>query len=305
MSDFTSGFWSIYITVITLVGLVGCGVFLWIQGYAKHQPGKTMGHSWDETLEEYNNPLPRWWSWMFYITVVFALVYLAFYPGLGSYQGIIGWTSVGQWQEEQDYAKAQYAPIYEKYAKMDLQAVAVDPAAQEVGKNLYMTYCVQCHGSDAKGSPGYPNLTDLAWLWGGTPEAIKTSISQGRQGVMPAYGGQPDVIGGEVGAREVAHYVRSLSKLKHDTELAGKGKNRFERACAACHKSDGTGLETLGAPNLTDRTWLYGSREQVIVEGIINGRTNKMPAWQNFLGEAKVHLLTAYIISLGGAETNR
>jgi len=299
MSDFTSGFWSVFITVITLVGIVGCGIFLWSQGKARHASGQTTGHCWDETLEEYNNPLPRWWSWMFYITIVFSLVYLALYPGLGSFKGIFGWTSLGQWQQEVDTAKAKYAPIFERYANMNLKEVAADPKAQEIGKNLYMTYCVQCHGSGGKGAPGYPNLTDNDWLYGGSEEVIKASIASGRTGIMPPYGGNPDAVGGEAGAIEIANFVRSLSDLRHDVALAEKGKVKFAQVCAACHKPDGTGLQALGAPNLTDRIWLYGSSEKAIVDGIIGGRNNKMPAWQGFIGGAKVHLLTAYIISLG------
>ena len=167
-----------------------------------------------------------------------------------------------------------------------------------MGKRLYLTYCMQCHGSDARGAKGFPNLTDSDWLWGGEPAQIVETIANGRNGMMPAYGGNPEAIGGEAGAKEVANYVRSMSGLPSDSLLAGKGKAKFEAVCSACHGADGKGMTALGAPNLIDKTWLYGSSEAVIVQTIVNGRNNKMPAWQEFLGEGKVHLLSAYVLSL-------
>ena len=192
MSDFVSGFWSVYVTLLTLVSVVGCGVFLWVQSKAKATAAssgevKTMGHVWDGDLAEYNNPLPRWWSWLFYITVVFALGYLAAYPGLGSYQGAFKWRSLGQYEGEMQQAEAQYAPIFARFQSQDIKAVAADPEAKKMGERLFLTYCAQCHGSDARGAKGFPNLTDQDWLWGGEPEQIKTSILEGRQGVMPPH----------------------------------------------------------------------------------------------------------------------
>lgn len=303
MSDFVSEFWNFYVVGIVLASVIACGVVLWSQSKVKAAPAgkiETTGHVWDETLEEYNNPLPRWWMWLFYITVVFALVYLVLYPGLGRFQGILGWSSVGQYKTEVQKADAQYGPIYDKFAKMPLNEVAANKEAMEMGKRLFLTYCMQCHGSDARGSKGFPNLTDADWQWGGEPETIQTTIAEGRMGMMPAYGGQPDVIGGEAGAKEVANYVRSLSGLSHDSALAAKGKEKFDKVCVACHGPEGKGMNALGAPNLTDKVWLYGSSEATIVETITKGRANRMPAWKEFLGDAKVHILAAYVMSLSG-----
>ena len=296
MSDFVSDFWNLYVIVIVLASILACAVLLIVQGKATFTPGKTMGHVWDETLEEYNNPMPKWWSWMFVITVVFALVYLALYPGLGNFKGVLGWTSVGQHTAEVAKVNAAVKPLYDKYMAMDLKAVAGDKQAMEMGKRLYLTYCMQCHGADARGAKGFPNLTDADWQWGGAPEQIVETISAGRMGVMP-----PHAQLGDETIKDLASYVRSLSGLPHDSVRAGKGQTAFNEAgCVGCHGVDGTGMQALGAPNLTDKVWLYGSSEATIVETIANGRQNKMPAWKEFLGDAKVHLLSAYVMSLGG-----
>ena len=301
MSDFVNEFWNWYVIITVLVSVIGCAILLWVQSKAEFTAGKTMGHVWDETLEEYNNPMPQWWSWLFYITVVFSLVYLVLYPGLGNFQGVFGWSSAGQHKLEVEKADAATKPLFDKYLKMDLKAVAADKDAMEMGKRLYQTYCMQCHGADGKGSRGFPNLTDRDWLWGGEPEQIIETIANGRTGMMPAYGGNPDAVGGAAGAKEVAHYVRSLSGLANDSLLASKGKAKFETACAACHGPDGKGMQALGAPNLTDKVWLYGSSEAAIVETITKGRQNVMPAWKEFLGDGKVHVLAGYVFGLSAA----
>lgn len=305
MSDFVNEFWNWYVILIVVVSIVACGVFLWSQSI--HHPGgaqtsDTTGHVWDETLEEYNNPLPRWWMWLFYLTVLFALAYGILYPTFGSFQGVFDWSSRGQYSKEVASTDAQVKPLFDKYLKMDLYAVAADKDAMEMGGRLYQTYCVQCHGATAQGSrdKGFPNLTDKDWQWGGTPEAIVETISNGRMGAMPPYGGNPEAVGGEEGAKEVANYVRSLSGLTHDAGLAAKGKERFNTVCFACHGQDGKGMQAVGAPNLTDKAWLYGSSEARIVETITKGRTNQMPAWKEFLGEAKIHLLAAYVLNISG-----
>jgi cytochrome c oxidase cbb3-type subunit 3 len=283
------------VIVIVLGSILACAVLLYVQGKAKFTPGKTMGHVWDETLEEYNNPMPKWWSWLFVITVIFALVYLALYPGLGSFKGLLGWTSVGQYKLERERMDAVVNPLYAKYSAMDLQAVAGDKQAMEMGKRLYMTYCVQCHGADARGAKGFPNLTDGDWLYGGEPAQIEQTIADGRMGVMPPHA--------QLGAdtiKDLANYVRSLSGLPNDSVRAAKGKEAFASAgCSGCHGPDGKGMAAIGAPNLTDKVWLYGSSEATIIETITNGRQNKMPAWKEFLGDPKVHLLAAYVLSLG------
>ena len=296
-SDFVSGFWNVYVIVITLVSVIGCGVFLLLQDKAATNAGNTTGHKWDENLEEYNNPLPNWWRWMFYITVVFSLVYLALYPGLGNMAGTFGWTMRGQYEAEMKKADEQYGPIFKKFQSQDIMAVAANAEAKEMGQRLFLTYCAQCHGSDAKGAKGFPNLTDGDWLFGGTPEQIKESISKGRDAAMPAKGVKPDLTGDQI--KDLAAYVRSLSGLSSDSVRAQRGKELFPQACAACHGPDGKGM--LGvAPNLTDKVWLYSSSEEAIIETITKGRTNRMPAFGEFLGDAKVHLLTAYVYGLGG-----
>ncbi len=299
MSDFVSGAWNIYIAVVTVISILGCALFLWMQSSAKHVEGKTTGHVWDETLEEFSNPLPNWWRWLFYLTVVFALFYLTMYPGLGSFKGQYQWTSAGQYDNEMKKANDQYDPIFQKYLKQDIRVVAVNPEAREMGQRLFLTYCAQCHGSDARGTKGFPNLTDKDWLFGGSPERIKETIAQGRNALMPAKGVKPDLTEDEI--KDLAHYVRSLSGLAADSLRVHRGKPLFGAACAACHGADGTGNVGL-APNLSDKVWLYGSSEATIIETISKGRVNQMPAFGDFLGEAKVHLLTAYVYGLGGGQ---
>ena len=297
MSDFVSSFWGVYIAVVVIVGLVGLTYLLFSQSKTTVKKGEevqTTGHVWDDDLAEYNNPLPRWWMLMFYLTLLFAAVYLVLYPGLGTWKGIRGWTSVGQYKEEKAAAEAKYQPLYDKYLKQDVKAVAADPEAQAMGKRLFQTYCVQCHGSDARGAKGFPNLTDSDWLYGGDAKTIHTSIAAGRIGQMPAFG----AAFGEEKVKDTANYVMSLSGKKHDAERAARGKETFTAVCAACHGADGKGNQAVGAPNLTDGVWLYGGTEKTIVETITNGRNNQMPAWKDFLGDGKVHLLTAYVYGL-------
>jgi cytochrome c oxidase cbb3-type subunit 3 len=294
MSDFVSDFWNLYVVAIVLGSILFCVVLLVVQGKATFTPGKTMGHVWDETLEEYNNPMPKWWSWMFIITVIFAFVYLALYPGLGNFKGMLGWTSAGQHTAEVKKMDDTVKPLFDKFMAMDLKAVAADKQAMEMGKRLYLTYCMQCHGADARGAKGFPNLTDSDWLYGGEPEQIKETISNGRMGVMPPHA----QLGGDT-IKDVANFVRSLSGLPNDATRAAKGKEAFTSAgCVGCHGPEGKGMHAIGAPNLTDKVWLYGSSEAVITETITNGRQNQMPAWKEFLGDAKVHLLSAYVLSL-------
>jgi cytochrome c oxidase cbb3-type subunit 3 len=297
MSDFVSGFWNYYVISIVLVSVVGCGVLLWMQSSAKHVEGETTGHVWDGDLQEFSNPLPSWWRWLFYITIVFSLFYLAMYPGLGTFQGQFGWSSTGQYDGEMKKADEQYGPIYKKFQSQDIMTVAANSEAKEMGQRLFLTYCAQCHGSDAKGARGFPNLTDNDWLFGGTPEQIKESILKGRDAMMPAKGVKPDLNGDQI--KDLANYVRSLSGLAADSNRVQRGKELFAPACAACHGPDGKGTVGL-APNLTDKIWLYSSSEDTIIETITKGRTNRMPAFGEFLGDAKVHLLTAYVYGLGG-----
>jgi cytochrome c oxidase cbb3-type subunit 3 len=295
LSQFTSQFWDLYVAILSVVSIVACALFLKSQSVRK-APGAapTTGHTWDEDLAEYNNPLPRWWSWLFYITIVFALAYLVLYPGLGSWRGALGWSQVTQLEQELAAADKRFGPIYEKFAALDVEALAKNPEALAIGQKLFLNNCAQCHASDGGGSRGFPNLTDRDWLWGGDPATIKATITNGRTGTMPPFG--PAL--GEQGVKDVAHYVMSLSGLTHDSLRKARGEPVFKSTCAACHGPEGKGNPALGAPNLTDRIWLHGSGEPTIIETITRGRSGQMPAHKELLSEAKIHLLTAYVLSL-------
>jgi len=302
MADFTSSGWSIFIIVATALGLALC---LAITIVLSRRPAAgssvgTTGHRWDDDLEELNNPLPRWWIYLFYLTIAFAIVYLVMYPGFGALKGTFGWSQVSQYQAEVARANAAVEPLFARYLQQEVSQVAADPQARAMGERIYLNYCAQCHASDARGSKGFPNLTDHDWLYGGEPAAIKTSILEGRAGMMPALGAAL----GEDGTKDVAHHVLSLSGQSHDALRADRGREKFAQNCAACHGAEGKGNPMMGAPNLTDGVWLYGGGESVIVETINKGRNGRMPAHEEFLGEAKVHLLAAYVWGLSnvGAE---
>ena len=296
MSQFTSGFWDLYIGIITVVSILACAVLLWQQSTQKTSATETSGHVWDEDVKEYNQPLPRWWMWLFYLTIAWGLAYLALYPGLGSFAGALGWTQLGQLEEENQQAQKAYGPLYEKFAAQDVETLAKNPEALAIGQKLFLNNCAQCHASDAGGSRGFPNLTDLEWLWGGTPEAIRTSIAEGRLGVMPPWG----AVLGEQGLKDVANYVRSLSGLTHDSIRAARGKEKYAQICVACHGAEGKGNPAMGAPNLTDQVWLHGGTEEQLIVTIGKGRVDQMPAHKDSLSPAKIHLLTAYVYSLSG-----
>ncbi len=297
MADFTSPFWSWFIIVGTVGGIVAMFILnRWMtepRRRAEERP-KSMGHVWDENLEELNNPLPRWWLNLFYITLVFGAVYFLLYPGLGSFAGALGWTSIGQYEKEVQAAESRFRPLYEKYLKEDIAALAKNPEALKSGERLFVNYCATCHGSDARGAMGFPNLRDHDWLWGGDPQSIKTSIMNGRTGAMPAWGAA-------LGPEElfnVTEYVLSLSGRKVNENAAAAGKEKFTQLCVACHGPQGKGNPALGAPNLTDDIWLYGGTQKSVMESINKGRSGRMPAHAEFLGEAKAHLLAAYVYSL-------
>lgn len=298
MADFTSSGWSLYISIVTLVSIAFC-IWLALVLAKGRTPGSqvdTTGHSWDETLQEYNNPLPRWWLWLFMITCVFALVYLALYPGLGTWQGVLGWSQKDQYDREVARVDQVVEPLFAKYLAQDIPTVAADAQAREIGERMYLTYCVQCHGSNARGSRGFPNLSDRDWLWGGDPETIVATITGGRHGVMPPMGA---AVGSADDVQNLANYVLSLSDSGHDAARAALGKPKFSAAgCTGCHGADGKGNPALGAPNLTDKTWLYGGGIATIVETINKGRSNQMPAFGEMLGKGKVHLLAAYVWGL-------
>ena len=297
MSDFNGEFWPVYIAVITVASILACAVLLWALSSQRVATGRTadvMGHVWDEDLEEYNNPLPRWWIWLFYLTIAFGVVYLALYPGLASYPGLLKWSSRGQYETEQARARETYQPVYAKYAAMSIPDVAHDAQAREIGQHLFLSYCTQCHALDARGGKGFPDLTDTDWLFGGDPESIVATITNGRNAMMPPWG---KILGDEA-TRNLADYVISLSGGVHDELRAARGKALFAANCVACHGPEGKGNPALGAPNLTDKIWLYGGSSTALVETIGKGRNGVMPAWGEFLGDEKIHLLAAYVWGL-------
>ncbi len=301
MSDFFHQAWSYYVAIIAIGGVLACALLLWQQGRQKVRAASdagdnSTGHVWDEDLRELNHPLPRWWMWMFYLTIVFGLAYMVIYPGAGSYGGKLGWTSAGAYETERTALEARIAPIYAGFTAQTPEQLGSDADAMAVGNRLFLNNCAQCHGSDARGSKGFPNLTDKDWLHGGTADAIRTSIAEGRHGIMPpmaAAVGTPDDV------RNVAQYVLSLSGRENDPVRANLGRSKFA-ACAACHGADGKGNPMLGAPNLTDRIWLYGGAESDIVFAINNGRQGVMPAHKERLTEAQIHVLTGYVMNLSG-----
>lgn len=295
MNDFTGGFWSLFIAAVTVASIAACLALLLALSRKRvaSDPDQT-GHVWDEDLVENNNALPRWWIWLFVITIVFSVGYLWIYPGLGSWSGAWKWSSTGEYGAEMKEAESRYGPLFAKFAAMDLKDLAANPEARATGQKLFLNYCTQCHASDARGGKGFPNLTDDDWLYGGEPQVIKTTILDGRNGVMPALGA---ALGPEA-TRDVANYVRSLSRLEHDAQRAAKGHATFKTYCVACHGAEGKGMAAMGAPNLTDAVWLYGSSEATIIETITKGRTSVMPPHRELLGEPRVHVLAAYVYGL-------
>jgi cytochrome c oxidase cbb3-type subunit 3 len=296
---FVSQFWNWFIIIATLGGIFGCfALIIWMSTDRPKPDEKveTMGHVWDETLEELNNPLPLWWLNMFRITLVFGLIYLILYPGLGSFLGMLKEGQIKEYTKEIKAAETRYEPLYAKYQKEPIETLAENPDALQMGRRLFMTYCTACHGSDAGGNVGFPNLRDDDWLYGGDPQTIKTSIMNGRQGIMP--NAAQNGLQGEADVDNVMNYVLSLGEREHEANKAKEGEKVYQRICIACHGADGKGMQMLGAPNLTDKIWLYGGTEEKIKETITNGRQGQMPAHGEFLGDAKSHLLAAYIYSL-------
>ncbi len=303
MSDFTSAFWSYYISFIVIGGIVGCLVLLMVTSKVKpmSDTDNTTGHVYDEDIVEMNNPLPRWWMWLFVLTCIFGIFYLIAFPGLGTNKGLLGWSEVNQYEHEVAETNKRLAPIYAKFTAMKIEDVAHDAKAMAIGERLFMNNCSQCHGSDAHGSKGFPNLTDHDWLYGGSPEKIKETITLGRHGMMPpmqaAVGDQDDV-------KNVANYVLSLSNSPHDAARAKLGKEKFA-VCAACHGADGKGNQDIGSANLTDNIWLHGFGEAAIIERINLGKENIMPAQGGRLTPEQIHVLAAYVWSFSNVTNSQ
>ncbi|WP_431513278.1 cytochrome-c oxidase, cbb3-type subunit III [Variovorax sp. DAIF25] len=296
MSDFINRFWSDYVAVVSLLSILGCVILLWLTARKRvaASADNTTGHVWDEDLREANNPLPMWWVGLFVLTIVFGLGYLAVFPGLGSFRGQSDWSSRGEYEAEVARAMQELAPVYARYATMPVEEVAKDPQAKAIGERLFMNNCAQCHGSDARGSKGFPNLTDKDWLHGGTPEKIVESITKGRVGMMPPMAA---AVGTTDDVKNVANYVLSLAGEPHDSVRAGLGKSKFT-ACAACHGIGGVGNQALGAPNLSDKVWLHGYGESAIIQMINTGKQNEMPAQEGRLTEAQIRMLASYVWGL-------
>ncbi|MBY7782790.1 cytochrome-c oxidase, cbb3-type subunit III [Vibrio fluvialis] len=321
-------FWSLWITVITLGTLLGCAFLLvWcLKDKMGVEEGVDMGHEYDG-IREINNPLPKWWTYLFVSTFVFAAVYLTLYPGLGNFKGVLGWQSsdqrvrsleeskasiaaaqenktLVQYAKELDDADTYFGEAFKRLAYKDggsdlrpIPEIAADSDALKVGQRLFLQNCSQCHGSDARGQKGFPNLTDNAWLYGGEPDAIVTTIRHGRIGQMPAW---KDALG-EQGVQEVVSYALSLSGRSVNAREAEAGKARFV-VCAACHGTDGKGNPAVGAPDLTDQDWLFGDSRAAVTETVSNGRSGVMPAWIDILGEDKVQLVAAYVWNLSNSD---
>ncbi len=295
MSDFTSSFWSWFVVAITVGGLVFCVFVLAVASKRTVMADdNSTGHTWDEDLREMNNPLPRWWMGLFILTVVFAAIYLALYPGLGTAKGTLNWSSDGQLAAEHAKARQTMAPVYARFASMTPEALAQDQQAMGIGERLFLNNCAGCHGSDAKGSKSFPNLTDQDWLGGSDVDYIARTIAEGRQGMMPPMGA---AVGSAEEVKNVAHYVLSLSGSPHNSIAAQLGKSKFG-ACAACHGADGKGLQAMGAPNLTDKVWLHGWGEAAIVHIVNGGKTNVMPEHASRLSPEQTRVLATYVWSL-------
>jgi cytochrome c oxidase cbb3-type subunit III len=297
VSDFVS-------TLISVPTIVNIAAVLWLLWWTSRRRGapkqtktgqaETTGHVWDGDLTEYNKPLPRWWMVLFVLTVIFGLVYLALYPGLGSFEGTKKWTQEAQYRAQSEKADALLARVLAPFEKESVEALTRDPAAIRRGRNIFLNNCAGCHGSDGRGAPGFPNLADKDWLWGNTSDAVLASIQHGRTGVMPPWG----PVLGAAGVEDTLTYVMSLSGRKLPAGNAALGKQKFAEVCAACHGVEGHGNPLLGAPNLADNVWLHGGSVASVRDSIAKGRQGQMPAHAEVLGEVRTKLLAAYVLSL-------
>ncbi len=293
-----TSFWHWYVVIITIVTILACVWLLrWTRGVSNRDEQEgvgTTGHVWDEDLAELNNPLPKWWLKLFYSTIVFALVYLALFPGLGNVTGILGWSQENQYNAEMEAAEQQQEVIFARYREMDNEALIADAQANATGQRLFVNNCAMCHGSDGRGARGFPNLADNDWLYGNSFDTVMQSITDGRGGVMPVMVGGLD----DSSIGKLVVYVQSLSGQKADADLAAEGKKTFDTLCIACHGPDGSGNQALGAPRLNDNIWLYGGEPETIRKTVTGGRNGHMPVHKDLLSEDRRRLLAAYVLSL-------
>ncbi len=298
MVDFESSFWNWFISIGVIGGIIFCFWLIWWVARDNVEAGKEdtpTGHVWDEDLQELNHPMPKWWLNLFYITLFFGIGYLVLYPSLGTWAGVLGWTSIGQYEREIKKADEKFGPLYAAWLQQDIPALSQDTEAMKTATRLFINYCSMCHGSDAAGLPGgFPNLRDSDWLYGGKPQQIKQTILDGRAGTMPPWG----AVLGEEGLFNVTEYVLGLSGRAVNEHAASQGKVTFQQFCSACHGANATGNYALGAPNLTDDVWLHGRSQKSVKRTIAEGRKGRMPPHREFLGEDKVHLLAAYVYRL-------
>ena len=289
--------WSVFVIVLVLINVIGCAWLLFANRSVQIDPrakGDTTGHDFDG-IEELNNPLPAWWTWLFIGTIAFAVAYFVLYPGFGHFTGALGWTSANQHAAEVARAEAKTGPLFQRYFETPIAELVSDEQAVDMGGRIFANRCTTCHGSDARGGRGYPNLADGDWIYGGEPETLVQTITYGRNGMMPPFAA---VIGGDEGVADVTEYVLSLSGRDHDAERAARGAQQFALVCSACHQADGTGNTMMGSPNLTDDIWLHGGRREDIVRALNEGIMSQMPAHENILSKERIHLAAAYVYSL-------
>ena len=295
-------FWHWFVAAGTILFIIWC---IWLIGWSAKQGPQDKsdedltGHKWDGDLEEWNNPAPKWWLYLYFITVFWAVGYLIAFPGLGNFEGMLGWSQAKQYEAEQQAATERFEPIYAGYAEMEFEALTQNADAMKLGASLYASYCTTCHGSDARGAPGYPNLTDSNWNWGNSEQQITMTLKQGRNAVMPALGA---ALGGDEAIDNMATYVRSLSGLAEADEAAAAMQSKFVALCSACQGMEAKGNQMLGAPNLTDDVWLYGRTAEDIRYTLVNGRNGVMPAHGELLGDNRTKILAAYVRSLGSGD---
>lgn len=287
--------WSLFVIIVTFGMLIG---FTWLVLNTRRiqdpdGANKLNDHEFDG-ITEYDAPMPEWFTWMFLASIAFAVIYLALYPGLGNFPGLLGWSSSQALKQDQRRAEARHAPLFQRYLRTPVEELAEDPQAVRMGQRLFGNYCAQCHGSAAQGAPGFPNLTDGHWSWGGEPAQIRSTLVNGRQAAMPAWG----PVLGEDGIAEATEYVLALAGRDHDAEAAERGAEHYQQLCVACHGPEGRGNTALGAGDLTAGVYLYGGSRETIATTLRQGRNGVMPAQRDILDEARIHILTAYVYGL-------